>query len=147
MPVDARAKRINNPRMRSDARLARQLPLILALALAVGAAAACGGGASTPSHPDTGYGANQPVPDTVNCADFCSRAGDCGAQLCNEDTMSTNYTPLAQIVAAECDSVACTPAVLAQITAADWQCYFQSSCRQVFGQNVCHVANTSYTCN
>jgi hypothetical protein len=114
-----------------------------ALALAL-AAVACG--SSTPGHPDTGYGANQPVPSAVNCTDFCTRGGECGAQLCNEDTMSMNYTPLASIVIAQCESV-CNPTILAQITPAVWQCYFQSSCRQVFEHNICDTPNTSYKCN
>ena len=118
---------------------------MLALALVIAGAAACG--SSAPVHPDTGYGADQTVPATVNCTDFCTRAADCGGQLCNEDTMSTQYTALVPILIAECESAACNASVLAQITAADWQCYFQSTCRQVLGENVCHVANTSYTCN
>jgi hypothetical protein len=131
--------------MRSDAHDPRQLPLILALALVAAGTAACG--SSAPAHPDTGYGANQSVPDTVNCTDFCTRAADCGGQLCNEDTMSTQYTALVPILIAECENAACNASVLAQLTPADWQCYFQSSCRQVLGENVCHVANSSYTCN
>ena len=138
-------KRINNLSMSSHAHAPGQLSFMLALALAVAGAAACG--SSAPSHPDTGYGANQPVPSTVNCTDFCTRGADCGAQLCNEDKMSTSYTALVPIVIAECESAACNASVLAQVTADDWQCYFQSSCRQVFGQDVCHVVNTSYTCN
>ncbi|HSY40184.1 MAG TPA: hypothetical protein VLA79_11670 [Polyangia bacterium] len=132
--------------MRADAQVPRQLPLMLVLALAVAGAAACGGSAA-PSHPDTGYGANQPVPATMNCTDFCTRAADCGGQLCNEDTMTTQYTALVPILISECESVACNANVLSQISAAAWQCYFQSSCRQVLGENVCHVANASYTCN
>jgi len=131
--------------MRSDAHAHHQLSLLFALALAVAGAAACG--SSAPSHPDTGYGANQPVPATENCTDFCTRAADCGGQLCNEDTMSTQYTALVPILIAECESAACNASVLAQITAADWQCYFQSSCRQVLGENACHIANSSYRCN
>jgi hypothetical protein len=142
--VDTSGEQINNPSMSSDAHAPARLMLILALALVVTGAAACG--SSAPSHPDTGYGANQPVPATVNCTDFCTRGADCGAQLCNEDTMSTMYTVLAPLAAAECESVACAT-VLAQITPANWQCYFQSSCRQVFGENVCGTANTKYTCN
>jgi hypothetical protein len=154
--------------MSSDAHAPRRLSLLLALALALTGAAACGS-SSTPanhpdsaadshpdsagshpdsaaSHPDTGYGANQPVPATVNCTDFCTRTVDCGTQLCNEDTMSTNYTALAQLATAACAS-ACNATVLAQFTPANWQCLFQSSCRQVFGENVCGTANTKYSCN
>jgi hypothetical protein len=119
---------------------------MLALALAVAGAAACGGSSAT-GHPDTGYGANQPVPATVNCTDFCTRGVDCGAHLCDEDTMTTNYTALLPIVLAQCQNAACDPSVLAMITPADWQCYFQSSCRQVFEHNACHVSPSSYMCN
>ena len=106
--------------------------------------AACG--SSDLSHPDTGYGANQPVPATGNCTDLCTRAADCGAQLCNEDTMSTMYTELAPLPTSECES-ACNDTVLAQLTPANWQCYFTSTCRQVFGENVCQTANTKYSCS
>jgi hypothetical protein len=142
--VDTPGEQINNPSMRSDAPAPRQVSLMLVLALAVAGAAACGG--SAPGHPDTGYGANQPVPATVNCTDLCTRGADCSAQLCNEDTMSTMYTALAPILIAECESE-CNDTVLAQLTPANWQCYFQSSCRQVFEDNVCQTANTKYTCS
>ena len=125
--------------------LCMRLLTVVTLAVVV-TAAACGSSSGGSGHPDTGYGGNQPVPATVNCPDFCNRGADCGAQLCNEDKMTTSYTALASIVAAECQS-ACTSAVLAQITQATWQCYFQSTCRQVLEQNVCNVANSSYTCN
>jgi hypothetical protein len=132
--------------MSSDAHAPRRLSLLLALALAV-ATAACGSssGPPAPSHPDTGYGANQPVPATVNCTDYCSRTVDCGTQLCNEDTMSTMYTALVPLASAACAS-ACNAALLAQLTPG-WQCLFQSSCRQVLGENVCGTANTKYSCN
>ena len=68
---------------------------MLAIALAVAGAATCGG--SAPSHPDTGYGANQPVPCTVNSTDLCTRGADCGGQLFNEGKMSTSYTALVPI--------------------------------------------------
>ncbi|MFL5308024.1 MAG: hypothetical protein ACJ8F1_22605 [Polyangia bacterium] len=122
--------------------------VLLALVLAVGAANACGGdGGGGANHPDTGYGANETVPSTVDCTDLCLRAADCAAQLCNEDTMSTRYTGLASLLVVECESV-CTSATLpSQITSTQWRCLFQSSCRQVYGENVCHTPNTSYTCS
>jgi hypothetical protein len=119
---------------------------MLALALATAGAAACGGSAA-PGHPDTGSGANQPVPTTASCADFCTRGAACGAILCNEDKMTTSYTALIPFAVMACESSACNATVLAMITPADWQCYFQSSCRQVFEQNACHVAPSSYMCN
>jgi hypothetical protein len=106
---------------------------------------ACGSSGGS-GHPDTGYGANQPVPATVNCVDFCTRAADCGTQLCNEDKMTTSYTALAPAAAAGCES-ACDSTVLAQFTPTIWQCYFQSSCRALAEQNVCHVSPAGYTCN
>ena len=166
--VDVPGKQINNPAMTSDARGRGPVSLMLALALVVAVAAGCGGGsepghpdsgaggsgssrpdsgAGGSGHPDTGYGANQPVPATVNCTDFCTRGANCGAQLCDEDSMSTAYTSLVPLVITECESAGCNASVLAQITTANWQCYFQSSCRQVFGANACQIANTSYSCN
>jgi hypothetical protein len=120
---------------------------MVAFVVALGGAAACGGGSGAPAHPDTGYGANQPVPATENCTDFCTRAVSCGTQLCNEDTMSNSYTALAPLLMTECQTAACNDSVLAQITPANWQCYFQSTCRQVFEQNICHVSNARYSCN
>ena len=119
---------------------------MLTLTLAAAAAAGCGGSAG-PGHPDTGYGADKPVPATVNCADFCTRAADCGAALCNEDKMSTSYTALVPIVIQACETSACNATVLAMLTPSIWQCYFQSSCRQVLEHNACHVSPSSYTCN
>ena len=57
----------------------------LALA-ATAAVAGCGGG--SPSHPDTGYGANQTVPTSETCAAWCQRVADCGTELCDEDANS-----------------------------------------------------------
>jgi hypothetical protein len=107
---------------------------------------ACGG-SSGGAHADTGSGANQPVPATENCTDYCTRAANCAADLCNEDTGSTSYTALVSLLIAECEGAVCNATVLAQITPTDWQCFFQSSCRQVYGQNVCHIANACYSCN
>ena len=102
--------------------------------LAIGAFAGCGGSGG---HPDTGYGAGQPVPITVNCVDLCVRSATCGAQLCDEDTNSTRYTGLASGLATDCE-VVCTDAQLqVSITPAQWQCLFQDSCREVFGDNAC----------
>jgi hypothetical protein len=130
--------------MRRDLPAREQLPFLLALALLT--VAACGGSDGGSGHPDTGYGANQAVPSAVNCNDLCTRGADCAGQLCNEDTMSMSYTALEPILIQECEG-ACNSTVLAQISTSNWQCYFQSSCRQVFEHNVCHVQNTSYSCN
>jgi len=107
----------------------------------------CGGGSGAGAHPDTGYGANTPVPATTTCTDYCTRAADCAAHLCNEDTMSTTYTALEPLLLLACESGVCNATVLAQLTPANWQCFFQSSCRQVYGENTCHVANACYSCN
>jgi hypothetical protein len=126
-------------------------PSMLAFVLVVGTVAACGsgggGGGVGTVHPDTRYGANQPVPSTVNCTDFCTRLADCGTTLCDEDTMTMNYSPLSPLLATECESSVCNQSELSQLSTTSWQCYFQSSCRQVFGQNVCHVSNAKYSCN
>jgi hypothetical protein len=41
--------------------------------------------------------------------------------------MSTQYTALVPILIAECENAACNASVLALLTPADWQCYFQST--------------------
>jgi hypothetical protein len=115
-------------------------------AAALMTAVGCGdSGSSTPKHPDTGVGAGETAPGTVNCMDFCLRGAACIAPLCNEDTMSTNYTPLADLLAAQCSSV-CASTPVPAITQAQWQCLFQSSCRQVFEQDICGV-QASYSCS
>lgn len=112
----------------------------------------CGGGGDddddddNAKKPDTGYGAAQTVPTTRSCVDFCARAGDCAAQLCNEDTNSTRYDALADLLASLCEGQ-CTEATLqSNATDSEWQCYFQSSCRQVFDYDTCHI-QASYTCS
>ena len=115
---------------------------LLACLLSI-ASASCGD--SGGGGPDTGSGAAQPVPVTRNCADFCGRAADCLVVLCDEDTMSKNYEPLGDIVRDQCLTT-CTDALLASgVSASQWQCYFQSSCRQVFGADACHQ-NGTYSC-
>jgi hypothetical protein len=104
---------------------------------------ACGGG---DSRPDTGYGLGEPVPAAKNCADMCRRAADCAGNLCNEDKNTTMYTGLIPIVENICVA-SCTDAALAGITASQWQCLFQDSCRQVFDQGSCGTPNTSYSCD
>jgi hypothetical protein len=117
---------------------------LAAVVMAVG----CGGGNSSPRKPDTGYGAGETPPATLNCTDFCQRLSDCAAQLCDEDTMSMNYTALADVLVPPCDA-SCTDATLqAKLTTSQWQCFFESSCRQVVdaSYDVCH-ANSSYSCS
>jgi hypothetical protein len=107
---------------------------------------AMGGCGSSSGPPDTGYGIAHPVPAQLNCVDLCERIGDCAVHLCNEDTKSTRYTGLDSILALECEA-GCTDALVqANLTSTQWQCLFQSSCRAVFGQDVCQT-DGSYTCN
>jgi hypothetical protein len=112
---------------------------VIGLLLALG----CG---SSSGHPDTGAGAGQPVPATVNCADFCQRGASCTAPLCDEDTHSTQYDSLVAPTVAGC-MAGCTDAqVQAAIPAAAWQCIFQSSCREAFDYNACGAMSTHYSC-
>jgi hypothetical protein len=107
--------------------------------------AGCGG--SSTSKPDTGYGAMQPVPATINCVDLCTREGDCVEHLCNEDTNSTRYTGYGRALILECEA-SCTDDALRSRTVAvpnAWPCLFQSSCRMSLGEDVCN-ADASYTC-
>jgi hypothetical protein len=119
------------------------MALVIA-AVAVTPAASCGDGASTPAHPDTGAGAGETPPAAVSCVDLCLRNAACAAPLCNEDTMSTMYTALADLLASQCAPL-CAGVQVPPITATQWQCLFQSSCRQVFEHDVCGVGAT-YTC-
>ena len=107
----------------------------------------CGNGSSTTvsSHPDTGVGAGETPPAMINCLDFCLRGADCLGQLCNEDKMSTAYTALGDAIASQCSAECATAGSLAGVTPAEWQCLFQSSCRQVFERDVCGV-QAHYSC-
>ena len=64
----------------------------------------CSGGddddddAAEAKKPDTGAGAAQAVPATRTCADLCARLGACFEVLCNEDTKSTNYDGLGDLL-------------------------------------------------
>lgn len=116
----------------------------LALAVA-GALTGCGGGSG--GHPDTGYGALQAVPTAETCADFCQRSVDCAVDLCDEDTSSTSYQQFQPLWLSDCQVVCSDSLIQSSIPAAAWTCLFTDSCRQVFGENACHVPNASYTCN
>jgi hypothetical protein len=112
--------------------------------------AGCGGGDGNDDNPparkpDTGFGAAQPVPAPPTCTDLCTRLADCSAALCNEDTGSTRYDGLADILSANCDAM-CADSSLTKITAAEWQCLFQSSCRQAIDYDTCGTG-ASYFCN
>lgn len=103
------------------------------------------GQSSAPKHADTGVGANQPVPATIDCADFCQRIATCSAELCDEDTGTMNYDGLVELLQQECE-MACTDATLtAKLSPANWQCTFVQSCREVLQDSACGQAS-SYSC-
>jgi hypothetical protein len=117
-------------------------PLGLPGLVVVLALAACG----SAGHPDTGYGAGQPAPATPTCAALCERSADCLVTLCDEDTMSTRYEALRSLVAGQCNAT-CTDALLQSMaTGNSWRCLFESSCRQVYEQDLC-AAHASYHCS
>ena len=106
------------------------------------AALGCG---SSSGPPDTGVGENQPVPAAENCADMCSRISTCTVDLCDEDTHSTQFDSLESVLAQEC-MIGCTDALVqSSISAANWRCMFQKSCRQVLGEQACGSAQ--YHCS
>jgi hypothetical protein len=111
---------------------------------AAGALPGCGGSAG---HADTGYGAHQAVPADETCAAFCQRSVGCAVALCDEDSNSTSDQQLEPLLVSECESVCTDSLIQSSIPAADWTCLFTDSCRQVFGENSCHVSNASYSCN
>jgi hypothetical protein len=113
--------------------------LVLAAVLA-----GCGGNSG--GHPDTGYGANLTVPTSETCAAFCQRSIDCTVDLCDEDTNSTSYQQFQSLWVTECQAVCTDSLIQSSIPATAWTCLFTDSCRQVFGENSCHVPNASYSC-
>jgi hypothetical protein len=114
------------------------------LAIAAVAVTTALGCDSEPTHPDTGVGAGETPPGTVNCVDLCLRSAACAGPLCNEDTMSTRYTALSDLLASQCATVCAGVQIPA--TQTQWQCFFQSSCRQVFEHDVCGVG-ANYSCS
>ena len=98
------------------------------------------------SHPDSGYGANKPVPATRTCSALCDRLADCSVRLCNENTSSSNYDFLESELSSQCQ-LNCTDAeVQSAFTAAQWSCTFTDSCRQVMEDDSCDT-DASYTCD
>jgi hypothetical protein len=111
-------------------------------------AGGCGGGGGGSRKPDTGFGAGQTPPATINCTDFCQRLSGCAADLCDEDSMTMKYASLADFLTPQCEAT-CTDVLLqSKITATEWDCLFQSSCRQAVdaSYDACHVMS-SYTCS
>lgn len=123
--------------------MGRRLSFWVAL-FAVGAVVGCGGGSD--GHPDTGYGANQPVPATETCVDLCQRLADCAGDLCDEDTNSTRYLDVESLLATSCESTCTDSQVQSAISSTTWQCIFQGTCREVFGEDSCH-AMSHYNCS
>jgi hypothetical protein len=115
------------------------------------AAAGCGGGGdddddAAARKPDTGYGTGQPVPDPRSCAELCNRLGDCAEALCNEDTHSTRYDGLGELLASQCTATCDESLVDTKLTADQWQCLFQKSCRQAIDYDDCRTGGASYSC-
>lgn len=96
--------------------------------------------------PDTGYGANHPVPAAPSCMAFCERLTDCVIALCGEDTMSPPPAGERDLVMASCNA-SCEPAEgEGEIAWSILHCMFESSCREVFDYDVCDV-NGRYHCS
>jgi hypothetical protein len=108
----------------------------------------CGDGSAPPvtgsMHPDTGVGAGETPPPSIDCLDLCLRSAYCVGQLCDEDKMSTVYVTIGDEIAAQCN-VSCAAAPPIGLTMSQWQCLFQSSCRQVFERDTCGIQGT-YSC-
>jgi hypothetical protein len=113
--------------------------LAAALALVVG----CGGSGSR--RPDTGVGAGEAVPPTLNCADLCTRLGECFVLLCDEDTQSTRYQGADSVLDPQCEATCADATVQATFTSSQWTCLFHSSCRQVLDYDTCNAAG-HYNC-
>jgi hypothetical protein len=111
----------------------------------------CGGGddddEAAARKPDTGYGTGQVVPSPRSCDALCTRLGDCAAALCNEDTHSTRYDALGDLLASQCMVMCSESAVATQFSADQWQCLFQKSCRQAIDYDECRTGGASYTCS
>ena len=96
--------------------------------------------------PDTGYGRSQPPPAEVTCQQFCLRMGDCGEQLCIEDTGSQLYAGFGDVLTAACEMTCTDSKLTSGLNAAQWNCLFESSCREAIDYDVCS-ADASYSCH
>jgi hypothetical protein len=103
-------------------------------------------GCDSGGRPDTGYGGDAAVPATINCADLCQRTADCFVDLCDEDTSSTKYAGITEGIDESCLSSCTDPQLQAVATQTSWSCLFQSTCREAFGDDVCH-ASARYSCD
>jgi len=131
-------------RLRGISRPVHVTPRVVRLGLWAGLIlGACGSGERAK---DTGAGANQPVPSTINCKDFCARLAHCVVTLCNEDTKTTNDTATAPALEKNCLSNCSDADAQKLIPQEAWSCAFQSSCRMTFDYDDCHGFST-YTCH
>jgi hypothetical protein len=99
----------------------------------------CGGGAY--------YTCGGSTP-TASCSTLCARMASCTVALCNEDGHTNQYTALQSEILADCMS-SCDDIALQQSVAADpaqWSCYQEHTCRDVFGLDVCGGGGT-YACH
>ena len=113
-------------------------------------AVGCGGGGDDDDgaearKPDTGVGKNEVPPNPRDCYALCARLADCAEALCNEDTHSTRYTGLGEVLAIQCE-VKCDQSLLDKFTADQWQCLFEKSCRQAIDYDDCRTGGASYSC-
>ena len=59
--------------------------------------------------------------------------------------MSTNYEAVRDFLLSQCQT-SCASGTPQALTPSAWQCFFQSSCRQVFEHDACH-AQAYYHCS
>jgi len=118
---------------------------VTAIALTAALAGCGSSGGSNGGHPDTGFGANQPIPATETCTAFCQREVDCGIELCDEDTGTTTEQQFHSLLISECESLCTDSLIQSNVPSTAWSCLFTDSCRQVYGADACHVG-ASYSC-
>lgn len=133
------APMFRTPKVANHGLLSRAIGVMVPVALALGC------GSSGAQRPDTHAGASQPVPATENCTDLCERLGACVEILCNEDSKSSRYTGLGDVLTLQCESTCADATVQSGFDGTQWQCVFQSSCRQAIDYDTCHV-KSSYSC-
>ena len=95
---------------------------------------------------DTGYGAGQTAPATVNCVDFCQRLADCAAHLCNENNHTTRYLDSIPLLASQCQSTCTDSQLMSIVSPSQWQCAFHDSCRMALGNDSCGTHTPPYAC-
>ena len=125
--------------MRCDALRAAWLAIAV---VAVTTALSCGD--SAPTHPDTGIGAGETAPGTPNCVDSLPAGRGLWRVPMQRGHHVDQVHALADQTASLC-SVVCAGVQLPPVTATQWQCLYQQSCRQVFEHDVCGVGST-YSC-